>query len=167
MEPGIVEVVLMIWVVITAGLVTFVYLRSKADPDHRAILDQLDDAPALYSDRFCSGRSLRSFRTKYAGARNCLRVVVTSENLFVLAPVQFLVYFTEKLDLEHAIPKSAIREFQKIHRFLQTRYRVSYEGRGGEMRTIELSPRRLKEFEEAMSAGMSPLPSLKLNTHFK
>jgi hypothetical protein len=153
MDTDYVSAFLVVWLVLTVGLCTFVYLRSKANLDHRAIIERLRDASTLYSDNFCSGRSLKSFRTKYGGARNCLKVVVTRDGLFLLAPIQFLVYFTEKFDLEHDIPKNSIREFEKLNRPLQSGFRVSYLGQSGETRTIELWPRRPKIFEQAMNVG--------------
>jgi hypothetical protein len=80
-------------------------------------------------------------------------VVVTRDELFVLAPIRFLVYFTEKFDLEHSIAKKSISEFAKFHLLRLPGYRVTYIDQRGEAHTIELWPRRPKEFEEAMSAG--------------
>jgi hypothetical protein len=153
MDMIIVGVVLVVWFVLTAGLITFVYFRSKASETHRAVIESLQNASALYSDNFCSGHSLKSFRTKFAGARNSLKVVVTQDVLYVTSSIQFLVYFTEKFDLEHTIPKKSIQEFAKLKRLLQTGFRVAYLDKGGEVRRIELWPRRPGEFEQAMSVG--------------
>jgi hypothetical protein len=153
MDMGIVSVVLVVWFSLTAGLIMFVYMRSKANENHRTITESLRNAPALYSDNFCSGHSLKSFFTTFAGARNSLKVVVTQDSLYVTASAQILTYFTEKFDLEHTVPKKSIQEFAKLKRLLQTGFRVGYLDKGGEVRRIELWPRRPSEFEEAMSVG--------------
>jgi hypothetical protein len=158
MDTGLVDAILIGWFVLTAGMITFVYLRSRSNQDHNAVLETLANASALYSDSFCSGRSLKSFRTKFGGARNCLKVVVTRDELFVLAPIRFLVYFTEKFDLEHSIAKKSISEFAKFRRLQLPGYRVTYISQNGEAHTIELWPRRPKEFEQAMNVELRATP---------
>jgi hypothetical protein len=158
MDTGLVNTFLVIWFTLTAGMVIFVYWRGKSNQAHNAVLNTLAGASALYSDSFCSGRSLKSFRTRFGGARNCLKVVVTQDDLFVLAPIRFLVFFTEKFDLEHAIAKRSITQFSMFRVMRQPGYRVTYISQSGEVRTIELWPRRPKEFEQAMDLAVRATP---------
>ena len=158
MDKGFVDIFLALWFVLAAGMMTFVYWRSRANQDHNACLQTLASASALYSDSFCSGRSLKSFLTRYGGARNCLKVVVTRDDLFVLAPIRFLVYFTEKFDLEHSIAKKSITQFTTFYVMRLPGYRVTYVSQSGEVRTIELWPRRSKDFEQAMGANWRATP---------
>jgi hypothetical protein len=140
-----------VWFLLLGILSLYFHRRGSDNRSHQVISSALEEAIPLYSSNRSSGRSLKNFKTRYGGARNCLKVVVTKGELVVTAPVAFLAAFSEDYDLEHSIPKESICEYVRFTRFFQRVYRVSYIDEQGVLRTIELWPKKSAQFEQAMN----------------
>ena len=64
----------------------------------------------LFQEWFTSGCSQLNFLTKIGGGRNCVRLVVTKDFLWVTAWFPFSL-IAPSYDMEHVIPLSAITSF--------------------------------------------------------
>jgi len=106
---------------------------------------------ALYVSSESSGRSLKNWRTRFAAANNCLKIVVTGDSLYTGVPNPLLRTVTRKYDLEHRIAKTSIEAIEPRRHWLSKRsYRIRYRDGRGEVHTIELWPKRREEFEQAL-----------------
>jgi hypothetical protein len=141
--------------IVISVLILKFHRRGKTNIANRAIKDTLKNVTALYSSNRCSGRSLKSTKTKLGGAHNCLKVVITDDTLFVTAPFSIFAALSEEYDLEHTIPKTSVREYNKLTRLFRLGYRLSYADVHGIPRTIELWPKNWREFEQALEKGLS------------
>jgi hypothetical protein len=109
----------------------------------------------LYASSHSSGRSLKSWRTRWGAAKNCLKIVVTEDFLYTSVPDPLLRTITRKYDLEHQIHKSSIETITPKRRLLSRRsYIIAYRDGRGEAHRIELWPRNRKEFERVLGGNV-------------
>ena len=73
------------------------------------VFPKLTDSTVKFSERFASGSSNKSWKTRLGGASNCLTVMVT-ESHFVVTTFFPFTAFVEIYDLEHLIPLSQITD---------------------------------------------------------
>lgn len=85
-------------------LLTFYRWGKKA----LSIFPDINTQHVKYRDRFASGHSNQSAMTQMGGARNCLDVVVTKEELW-LKSMLFFAGIGNKFDLIHKIPLKNIQ----------------------------------------------------------
>jgi len=75
---------------------------------------------ALFRASWASGRSRKSFLTALGGARNCLLIGVTKEELIVVPCFPFnLMFLPEVFDLEHRVPRRDIISVDPANRLLR------------------------------------------------
>jgi hypothetical protein len=74
---------------------------------------KIESADIVYQERFASGCSQKNIFTKLGGARNCLRLVVTKDFLWVTSWFPFSI-FTSLYDLEHVIPLDSILSVRRL-----------------------------------------------------
>ena len=79
------------------------YLDRIAQPQ----FPSLNHVKVIYQERWASGCSKSTWFTRIGGAQNCLRVVVTQDELWI-RPQLFLSLFAAQLDLCHRIRHSTI-----------------------------------------------------------
>ncbi len=103
----------------------------------------------LFEEKTASGRSLKSWFTRLAGASNCLRLVITDAELWVMMPFPFSI-FAAQGDLEHRISLRAIRSVTPQSSFLSKSVRISYEGADLRQHVLELRPRHMDRFIEVL-----------------
>jgi hypothetical protein len=114
----------------------------------KSVIPKLPENP-LFSERRCSGRSLRTPWARIGGARNCLLVAVTKDVLFVTPSFPFnLMFLPEIYGLEHRIAVSAIRDVDDHRGMFGRRVTVSYENQG--LHRLELRVRRPDAFINAL-----------------
>lgn len=106
-------------------------------------------ADALFSERYCSGRSLQTPWARLGGARNCLLVAVTPKKLLVTPLFPFnLIFLPEIYGLEHAVDITNIREAVVRRSLLGQSVTVAYAE--PKVQRIELRLRRHDEFLQAL-----------------
>ncbi len=109
----------------------------------------------LYVSSRSSGRSLKSWRTRWGAAKNCLKIVVTHDFLYTGVPDPLLRTVTKKYDLEHQIPKPSIEEVEIRWHFLSRKcVYIRYHDDQGGVHELELWPQRRAEFQQALGAGV-------------
>src|SRR5437899_2356685 len=91
--------------VIFLAYLVFVYLKG------RSLRPVLSPEAILFQERFASGHSLKNLLTRFGGASNCLRLVVTQDLVWVTSwfPFSLLAAF---YDLEHVIPRNNIESVE-------------------------------------------------------
>jgi hypothetical protein len=106
-----------------------------------SIFPRRDTVAVLFEERWTSGRSFKSWITRYGGANNCLRVTVTEDEIWVTPHVPFNL-FADKLDLEHRIPIRDVIRVAPKKRSVELEFRYP----DGSTRTLELHLRRSADF---------------------
>jgi len=108
----------------------------------------------LYEDRRASGRSLENMMTRLGGARNCLRLTITPDELWTTT--WFSQLSGDSYDLEHRIKKQDIVSVGKASGlFKGGTLVVEYRRENGSQARLELTPKRYEEFKQALEVGMN------------
>ena len=110
-------------------------------------------ADAKFIEKFASGKSLSSIRTRMGGASNCLTIAVTQAELWVYTFFPFNV-FAQQFDLEHKIPLGMIRSVKPDGRAVI----IEYEKPDGSVSRLSLYLRRTPDFLRALSSSSIELP---------
>jgi len=94
----------------------------------------------LYEEWFATGSSLKNILTQLGGARNCLRLVVTKDWLWVTSwfPFSLIGPF---YDLEHVIPLSRITDIDSKDSFGRSVFRLTYADEIGGLHCLRLIPK--------------------------
>ena len=124
------------------------------------------EEPILFRETDASGRSLKSWVTKYGGATGCLVITVTQNELCTTLSLSFLPQFslipkrlrlyqeqalTKQSDLSHRIPKAdIISVVMKSKWWWRKTYEVSYRDEAGVVNRLELIPKKCDDFERAL-----------------
>lgn len=82
------------------------------------------DPGVVYSERFASGSSHKSWRTRLGGANNCLTVIVTDSHLAITTFFPFTA-FLDMYDLEHLIPLPEITDLSPRGKVIDVAFRRS------------------------------------------
>ena len=103
----------------------------------------------VYQERFASGASQKNVLTKLGGARNCLRLVVTREVLWVTSCFPFSV-IAAVYDLVHVIPLRRISSVQPARYFGSDSLLLSYSDVSGRSHSMRLIPKNRERFLTAI-----------------
>ena len=109
----------------------------------------------VYEERFASGASLKNILTKLGGARNCLRLVVTRDLLWVTSWFPFSV-IAAVYDLVHVIPLQRISSVQTTRILGFESLILSYTDRAGRSHSLRLIPRNPARFLNALQPHATP-----------
>jgi hypothetical protein len=132
-----------IWIIAVIAI-SALYRRALGKP----VIPRLPK-DAIFSERRCSGRSLRTPWARIGGARNCLLVAVTKDELIVAPFFPFnLMFLPEIYDLEHQIGGAAIRDVEDLTGLLGRKIVICYDDRG--LRKLELRVRKPDAFIDAL-----------------
>jgi hypothetical protein len=104
-----------------------------------------------FSEKWTSGRSLKTWWSGLGGARNCLFVGVGRDTVYIHPHFPFSLGFIPEiygLDLE--IPRARIIRVEKTEKFLRHIVRVEYSDVAGASRTFELTLRNADQFVSAI-----------------
>jgi hypothetical protein len=103
----------------------------------------------VYQEFFASGASQKNFLTKLGGARNCLRLVVTRDLLWVTSWFPFSL-IAPIYDGVHVIPLPRISSVQPSRFFGSDSLLLSYTDDSGRTHTLRLIPRHRERFLTAI-----------------
>lgn len=109
------------------------------------VLPKVGDADVVFSERFASGSSDKTWMTRMGGASNCLTVVVTRTHLAITTFFPFTA-LAGSFDLEHLIPLSDITNVGPKGRVTKVKFRCNDGGR----RKVTLRMRNPGEFLRAL-----------------
>jgi hypothetical protein len=107
----------------------------------------------IYSESFASGRSFKSFRTRFGGAANCLKIMLTREALWIRPFFPFLILGPD-FDLVHVIPVPTIEKVEKRPGMILPTFRISFRLHDGSFREIDIASKKAREFETALSVAI-------------
>lgn len=110
------------------------------------------DAPGtiIYEEKGASGRSLKNWRTKWGGAQNCLRLLISESDLWV-TPIFPFSALAKTIDLDHRIPLDSIQAVNFEKGLLGTKCTITYRDKAGATHALEVSPKKPEEFKEALN----------------
>ena len=132
-------------VVVAVGL-GFAIWRYLLAMRHRPRLARQD---VVYQEWFASGWSERNLLTKLGGARNCLRLVMTRELLWVTSWPPFSL-LTPVGDLEHVIPLQSITELRHSRTWWVETLLLTYVDASGRRHRLGLVPKHPARFLQAL-----------------
>ena len=96
------------------AMIFFTIILCKATLQSRAFAVTPTVAPSdiIYQEWYASGHSRKNILTRIGGARNCLRLVVTKDLLWITSWFPFSL-ITAFYDLEHVIPRDQIMSVRR------------------------------------------------------
>ena len=100
---------LIIWTVITVFILITSYWKGKKA---LAIFPNINFVNVIYQDKYASGYSTKSWRTRIGGTRNMLKIVVTDNELWLTCNI-LLAGIGEYYDLLHKISLENIKKVEK------------------------------------------------------
>ena len=131
----------------TAGAALLVWAAIRA----RRNRPRFNPADVLFQEWFASGCSDRDWYTRFSGANNCLRIVVTRDFVWV-APWFPFNLLAPLLDLEHVIPRSAITGVTCKPGFWLTLVLVTFTDPSGDVRCLRLCSTHTAAFHRSLVA---------------
>jgi hypothetical protein len=125
---------------------SIVFRRSRGKP-----IFPTKPQDSIFYERTASGHSHRNFLTAIGGARNCLMVAVTPQELIVQPwfPLN-LMFLPEIYDLEHRIPRANIRGIKESRFVFGKTIRIDYLDLAGGMHAISLILRKPDDFLQSI-----------------
>ena len=133
------------WILLWIGASVF-FRRSRS----KEIFPRKPEGSIFY-ERTASGRSNLNFFTKIGGARNCLMVAVTQQELIVKPWFPFnMMFLPEIYDLEHRIPRAYILSIKKGGILFWKNITIEFQDTDGATHSISLVLRGLDDFLKAL-----------------
>ena len=114
---------------------------------------RFEKSDVVYSDWRASGASQKNIITRLGGGRNCVRLVVTRDFLWVTSYFSFLL-ISPFYDMEHVIPLRAITVVERKKSFLMKSLLLTYRDAQGIDHTLRLMPKREPEFLAAIGKAV-------------
>jgi hypothetical protein len=125
------------------GFLAWLYIRARRQRP------RFEKSDVIYQEWFASGASQRNLFTKFAGARKCLRLVVTWDYLWVTSWFPFSL-FTPVFDLEHVIPLGSIASVRYSSFFGSSCPLLTFTDGKGRSHTIRLWPKNPVAFVKSL-----------------
>jgi hypothetical protein len=107
-----------------------------------------------YQEWFASGCSKKNILTQLGGGRNCVRLVVTQELLWVTTCFPFLI-IAPAYDMEHVIPLHRITNITTKQVFKTTIIELTFIGKNDQPRTLVLIPKYAQSFIQIIKLEQS------------
>lgn len=136
------------WLGILSAALCVGYLLARHVAARRSY-PALAKAEIVYQEWFASGASQKNALTQIGGARNCLRLVVTDDLLWITSWFPF-VLFAAAYDLEHIVPRERIASVELGRSFGIERLRLTYTDASGASHGVDLIPRDRARFLAAL-----------------
>lgn len=136
---------LLIVSIVTTVIAAFVSIVYRATRGKN--IPSIPDHDVVFTERWASGASQKNLLTKLGAASRCLRITL-SRNCLVIRPMfPFnLMFLPEIYDLEHVIPRNAIKNIDSDS---GRTILIEFESQGVRKR-FELTLRRREEFLRAI-----------------
>ncbi len=128
------------------GLVSWLFWRRH---QWGAIFPEVPPQQIRFKERFASGWSHKNWRTRWLGAQNGLKIIVTDEELWVVLVFPFSA-LAELTDLEHRVRKDDITRVTERRHFFVRWFLIDFLDQEGQRHRVDLRPRRWRQFKEAL-----------------
>lgn len=113
----------------------------------------IDPNSIIYSEKWASGHSLKSFITKYGGANKVLHIIITDKELIIKTGV-LLAFIANIYDLLHRIPLKNIEKTERKKGLLGPRLHVHFTDQTGKKKEIVLMSKNMEEIEGLLHQSM-------------
>jgi len=140
---------LVIWGISFVPSAIFMVYIVRRHVEVRRTFPAIAKADIVYQENFASGASQKNWITKIGGARNCLRLIVTKDLLWVTARFPFGIFATA-YDLQHVIPLDRISLVQNERLWGSDVLFLSYIGTSGGSHILTLIPKNRERFLESI-----------------
>jgi hypothetical protein len=125
------------------GLIAWLYIRARRKSP------RFEKPDVIYQEWSASGASQRNILTKVLGARNCLRLVVTWDFLWVTSWFPFSI-FCPLYDLEHVIPLHSIVSVRNAGFYGSRSLLVTFSDEKGHSHALMLRPKNPAIFAKSL-----------------
>lgn len=129
--------------------VAYFFIDRRLRVEERLIFPRAD--MPVFQESFASGRGCDSFLMRLGGARRCLLITVTEDELWI-RPVGPLVAFARLWGLLHRVPLTHVHQMERLVG-KRANIRLEYSGADGWCRCVELLLRNPTAFVEAVREG--------------
>ena len=106
----------------------------------------------VYQERSASGASQKNILTRLGGGRNCVRLVVTDDLLWITALFPFSI-LAATYDMVHVIPLHNISSIERKRVFGFESILLSYTDDSGGHHVLRLYPKDREQFIDAIKHG--------------
>lgn len=137
-----------LWLSLLPSVVFFGYIIQRYVTALRTRPD-ISKQDIVYQEHFASGASQKNILTKLGGARNCLRLVVTRDLLWITSWFPFSV-ITAVYDLAHVIPMRSISSVQSARFLGADSLILSYTDSAGGSHSLRIIPKDRELFLSAI-----------------
>ena len=110
----------------------------------------IEKGDVVFQEWFASGCSMKNILTQFGGGRNCVRLVITSQLLWVTSWFPFSL-LSALYDMEHVIPLNRITSAEESERWFSTVIYLSYADEYGDTHSLKLIPKNPAGFIKALS----------------
>jgi hypothetical protein len=128
-----------LWVIIGSGILW--YRRQKRG----FVFPKLSADEILFQETTASGNSYKTWHTRLGGANNCLKLVITKDELWITTWFPFTLV-ADMYDLEHRIPRNKIQSIKKTKVLGRDRLIIDFITSTGTPRKIGITPKALDRF---------------------
>lgn len=137
-----------IWIAYLYSALVLIYLSYRC-LKVQASKPKITKAQIVYQEWFASGFPEANILTRFGGANNCLRLIISSEYLVVTSWFPFIL-FTAFYDLEHVIPLASLLLIERKRIFGQDCLMLAYQDQQGRNHKIGIMPRNWNGFLTAL-----------------
>jgi hypothetical protein len=150
-EDQVVPIFILLFIAVAIwNILAFSYLFYKRRK-RGSLFPEVATDDIIFTERTASGCSHKSMFTKFGGATNCLKIVITNNELWTTSWLPFSL-FIEKLDMEHRIRKDRILSIEKQKTLSGTSFIIHFETDNHSEKTIQLYPKNPIAFSRAMAS---------------
>lgn len=141
-----------IWLVLAVTTISILFIRGR-----KALkpFTDLDLSNLVYSEKWASGYSTKSFKTRWGGASKLLHIMISYKEL-ILKTNLFIAYIAKESDLLHRIPLENILKTEIKKGLMFSRLYVEFKGLQGETKEIVLMSKNNKHIREILQKKLNP-----------
>lgn len=136
-------IIVLLWNLIAFG---YIYYKRKK---RGSIFPPVEESDIIFSEKTASGSSHKNIFTKYGGAGNCLKIIVTNDELWTTTWFPFTLII-DKIDLEHRIQKELITNIEKRTKLTKEGFIIHFKTENGTEKTVELYPKNNEAFAKVI-----------------
>jgi|GEM_PF-2586746 hypothetical protein len=133
------------------SFISMIYAHKRAKQELKCLSLLTTPSDIIYRDKQASGHSLDNIRVRFGGARNCLDVIVTPDELITRISFPFNYLFSGQNEkLLNRIKISNIDEMKEKKSYLKTKCIIMFYDDEGQSHRLELSVKNPKEFLKSL-----------------
>ncbi len=135
-----------IWFAVMLWIVSNFYFRGRAAIREFGLIDP---SIIIYSEKFASGYSNKSWKTKRGGASKVLHILITDKEL-IIKTYLFLAYIAKRNDLLHRVPLENITSTALKKGAFSSKLHVTFTTTEGEDKEVVLMAKNNNKIKEIL-----------------